>query len=208
GLGSGSTAEAFVRALGARVAGGLSVSGVASSLRTASLARGLGIRIFDVDEVETLDLGIDGADEIAPDLALVKGRGGALLHEKLVARLCGRFVIVATREKLVASLGARMPLPVEVVRFGWTETRRRVESLGCTSQLRRIGADPFLTDSGNYILDCATGPMFNPASIASALKEISGVVEHGLFIDLATSALIVDEDGKVSELGPRPSGDG
>lgn len=207
GLGSGSTAEAVVRALGARGSEGLSVSAVATSSNTASLARTCGIRLVELDSIDHLDLGIDGADEIDPDLNLVKGRGGALLWEKLVAQSCDQFVVVSSHEKLVDRLGTRMPLPVEIIPFGWKQTLRRVESLGCTPVVRKkAGSDsPYETDGGHLILDCTTGAIAQPISFAFALKEITGVVDHGLFIDLATKALIVDGEGKVSELYPRTS---
>jgi len=207
GLGSGSTAEAVVRALGVRVTEGLSVSAVATSSNTASLATSCGIRLVEMDSIDQLDLGIDGADEIDPDLNLVKGRGGALLWEKLVAQSCDQFVVVSSFEKLVDQLGTRMPLPVEITPFGWKQTLRRVESLGCTPVLRtKTGSGlPYETDGGHYILDCATGAIAQPISFAFALKEITGVVDHGLFIDMATKALIVDAEGNVSAIEPRPA---
>src|SRR5687768_11158061 len=158
GLGSGSTAEAVVRALGARVAGGLTVRGVPTSERTAALAGSIGIPLLSLDEVDRLDLGIDGADEIDPGLNLVKGRGGALLHEKLVALACADWLIVAAAEKLVGQLGTRMPLPVEVVPLGWRTTSTRVASLGLEPTLRTKpdSDEPYVTDGGHYILDCQT----------------------------------------------------
>lgn len=204
GLGSGSTAEAVVRALGKRVGAGLEITAVATSSNTERLARSVGITLVDLNEGSDLDLGIDGADEIDPALNLVKGRGGALLWEKLVAQSCDRFVVVSSSEKLVERLGTRMPLPVEVIAYGWKHTLRRIEALGCTGSVR-LGPDgvtPYLTDSGHLIIDCRTGAISDPSSFAWALKEITGVVDHGLFIDLATSALIVDESGSIRELTP------
>ncbi len=205
GLGSGSTAEAVVRALGKRVTDGLTLTAVATSSNTASLAASCGIQLVELDSVGQIDLGIDGADEIDPHLNLVKGRGGALLWEKLVAQSCDQFIVVSSFEKLVEELGTRMPLPVEIIPFGWKQTSRRVESLGCTPVLRTKpgGESPYETDGGHYILDCTTGPIAQPVSFAFALKEITGVVDHGLFIDLATKALIVDNEGTVSEIAPR-----
>lgn len=200
GLGSGSTAEAVVRALGHRVCHGLQFAGVATSARTRDLALSSGITIRELDDVDGMDLGIDGADEIDPDLNLVKGRGGALLWEKLVARECEHWLIVSTSEKLVDQLGTRMPLPVEVIPYGWTATARRVEALGCTPVLRTIdGGAPFVTDGGHYLIDCKTGPIHDPFSFAIALKEITGVVDHGLFIGMATRALTINESGEISE---------
>lgn len=202
GLGSGSTAEAVVRALGKRVAGGLRVTGVATSSTTERLATSSGITLCALDDVAGLDLGIDGADEIDPHLNLVKGRGGALLWEKLVAQACERFIVVSSFEKLVQQLGTRMPLPVEVIPYGCKQTIRRIEALGCTAKLRLVaGSDePYRTDGGHVIVDCTTGAIAEPSSFAYALKAITGVVDHGLFIDLATSAMIVDEAGHVREL--------
>ena len=202
GLGSGSTAEAAIRALGQRVASGLRVRGVPTSERTAGLARTVGIPLLSLDEVDRLDLGIDGADEIDPALNLVKGRGGALLHEKLVALACADWLIVAAAEKLVPQLGTRMPLPVEIVPLGWRATAGRVAALGLTPTLRlQPGTtDPFVTDGGHYLLDCQTGPIGEPAELAAALKALVGVVEHGLFVGLARRALVVEADGQVRAL--------
>ena len=201
GLGSGSTAEAVLRELGVRVADGLAVRGVPTSERTARLARELGIPLLSLDEVDRLDLGIDGADEIAPSLDVVKGRGGALLHEKLVAHACARYLIVAAAEKLVTRLGTRMPLPVEVVPFGWPRTAERVRGLGCDPTLR-LGRDgaPFVSDGGHLVLDCVTGPVADPAALAAALKATAGVVDHGLFVGFADRALVVDAAGAVRVL--------
>jgi ribose 5-phosphate isomerase A len=207
GLGSGSTAEAVIRALGVRVHEGSTFSGVATSMRTASLADDVGIRLLDFGQVETLDLGIDGADEISPQLDLVKGRGGALLHEKLVALACQHFMIVAASEKLVDHLGTRLPLPVEIVPFGWEKTAVRIRLLGIEPSLRSNSeGKPFETDGGHYILDCTTGPIADPAKLSSDLKVITGIVEHGLFIELANEAIVIDHDGQlrsVSSSGKR-----
>jgi ribose 5-phosphate isomerase A len=198
GLGSGSTAEAVVRALGSRVQEGLTISGVPTSRRTADLATSCGISLLDFSEVETLDLGIDGADEISPQLDLVKGKGGALLYEKLVALACQRFVVVASSEKLVARLGTRLPLPVEIVPFGSEKTAARVRALGLEPTLRcgTQGA-PFVTDGGHHILDCKTGPIEDPAELAQILKSTPGVVDHGLFISIADEAIVIDQVGQL-----------
>jgi ribose 5-phosphate isomerase A len=204
GLGSGSTAEATVRAIGKRVAQGLTLTAVATSVNTARLASEHNIPLVALNDVEELDIGFDGADEIDHELNLVKGRGGALLWEKLVARSCSRFVVVSASEKLVEQLGVRMPLPVEVVPFGWRHTLARIESLGCTAALRpqKDGAAPYVTDEGNYIVDCDTGPIFDPISFDLSLKSITGVVDHGLFIGIADEAMIVDEQGSISVRTP------
>lgn len=200
GLGTGSTASAVVEELGRRVATGLTMTGVVTSDRTEELARSLGIPLTDLDDVAALDLGLDGADEIDPELNAVKGRGGALLMEKLVALSCAQFVLVASSEKSVAQLGVRLPLPVEVVRFGWKHTANRLETLGLVPRLRETsGADaaPYITDQGNYILDCGPSPILNPEELAAKIKATPGVVDHGLFVGIASAALQVDPDGNV-----------
>lgn len=205
GLGTGSTADAVLEALGARVAGGLRVSGVATSSRTRTLAARLGIELHSIDAIDRLDLGIDGADEIAPDLTLVKGRGGALLYEKLVAERCDRYLVVAASDKLVPTLGVRLPLPVEIVSFGATHTVAALDRLGLRPTLRRDAAGaPVITDGGHWLADCATGPIADPVALAGTIKGLTGVVDHGFFIGLATSALTIDEAGALAELH-RPS---
>src|SRR5215208_2919967 len=183
GLGTGSTADAVTRELGRRVADGLVFSAVPTSDRTEALAR---------------DLGIDGADEIDPALDAIKGRGGALLREKLVALSCDDYVLVATTEKSVDQLGARTPLPIEIVAFGWSQTAKRVARIGISPEPRRLDEEPtrsWVTDTGGLILDCATGPIADPYQLANAVKAISGVVEHGLFLGIARVVLQVDPHG-------------
>jgi ribose 5-phosphate isomerase A len=200
GLGTGSTADAVVHELGRRVAAGLVFTGVATSCRTEALARDLGIPLTTLEEVARVDLGIDGADEIAPNLDAIKGRGGALLHEKLVALACEQFVLVATTEKNVERLGERTALPVEIVRFGWRQTARRLRDLGYSPELRMSPAgseQPFISDNGSYILDCPTGPMADPVAVANAVKAVPGVVEHGLFLGMARLAVQITPDGEV-----------
>jgi ribose 5-phosphate isomerase A len=200
GLGTGSTADAVIRELGRRAGSGELFTGVATSQRTERLASELGIPLVTLDDVERLDIGFDGADEIDPRLDAIKGRGGALLREKLVALACELFVLVATTEKDVARLGARTPLPVEVVPFGWRQTSGRLRELGITPERRADTADvslPWVTDGGGYILDCATGPIDRPAALAAAVKLTTGVVEHGLFVAIAGMALQVDPRGTI-----------
>lgn len=196
GLGSGSTAELAVQELGKRVATGLRVTGVATSRRTERLARELAIPLVDLDAVERLDITLDGADEIElATFALIKGRGGALLREKLVASATTREIIVADASKVVPRLGTRCPVPVEVVTFGWRHTARVIERLGAVVTPREVPGDFYVTDGGNFILDCAFGPLADPAALAATLKALPGVVEHGLFIDLAHTVLIAGLDG-------------
>jgi ribose 5-phosphate isomerase A len=200
GLGTGSTADAVTRELGRRVAGGLRFTAVPTSDRTEALARGLGIPLSTLDETGQLDFGIDGADEIDPALDAIKGRGGALLREKLVALSCDDYVLVATTEKSVDQLGARTPLPIEIVAFGWSQTAKRLASLGTAPEPRTVDEEPgrpWVTDNGGIILDCVTGPIADPTRLAAAIKAVSGVVEHGLFLGIARAALQVDADGQV-----------
>ena len=200
GLGTGSTADAVIRELGRRVGEGLDFAGVPTSFRTAALARGLGIRLTTLDEVDRLDLGIDGADEIDPQLDAIKGRGGALLCEKLVALACDDYVLVATTDKSVDRLGTRTHLPVEIVSFGWAHTARRLTELKIDPE-RRMAADdptqPWVSDNGGMILDCTTGLIDDPYLLSAAVKAVSGVVEHGLFLGIAHAALQVDPGGQV-----------
>jgi ribose 5-phosphate isomerase A len=199
GLGSGSTAEAVVEAIGRRVAEGLTITGVPTSLRTERLASSLGIPLRSLDEVTAMDLGIDGADEIDPRLNLVKGRGGALLYEKLVASACRDYLVVATSEKLVEQLGTRMPVPVEVIPFGHRQTAERLRALGCDPVLRTAEGKPYLTDGGHYIYDCETGPFVDPVAQGRALKAVTGIVDHGIFTGIARRAMTVDAEGMVME---------
>jgi ribose 5-phosphate isomerase A len=195
GLGTGSTAYWMVERLGERVRAGLSVRGVPTSRRTEEQARRLGIPLTTFDEVRRLDLAIDGADEIGPGLALIKGGGGALLREKLVAAAARRFVVIADAGKRVSVLG-RFPLPVEVVPFAWEVTALRVASVTrAEPTLRRTeGGDIYLTDNGNYILDCRCGEIPDPEKTERELKLLTGVVECGLFVRMADLAIVATDD--------------
>jgi ribose 5-phosphate isomerase A len=197
GLGTGTTAYWLVEALGRRVREeGLRVRCVPTSRRTEEQARGLGITLVTLGGAGGLDLAIDGADEIGPGLALIKGGGGALLREKLVASAARRFVVVADSSKRVEVLG-RFPLPVEVVRFGWELTARRVADVTGVEPVPRRGegGEPFVTDNGNFILDCRCGEIRDPARLERELKSLTGVVESGLFVRMAHSAVLADEEG-------------
>lgn len=202
GLGSGSTAEAVVRELGKRAASEpeFAAVGVATSIRTATLAESVGLTICDLSDVDSIDVGFDGADEIDPDLNLVKGKGGALLYEKLVAEICRDYMVVSADEKLVARLGTRLPLPVEVIPYGWIHTRRRLAALGLTPEIRGGKDDPFRTDAGNVILDCTSEAESDLLALAPQIKVITGVVEHGVFPGFARRAAIVDAGGQVEFL--------
>ncbi|HEX9068118.1 MAG TPA: ribose 5-phosphate isomerase A, partial [Ktedonobacterales bacterium] len=195
-LGTGSTAELLVRAVAERVRTGLRVTGVPTSERTQALAASLGIPLADLDAVDTLDLSIDGADEILlPALDLIKGHGGALLREKLVAQVSQRRIIIADATKVVSSLGAQTRVPVEVVRFGWRHTAQRLAALGVAPALRQHSGGAFVTDGGNYILDCACPSLGDPAAVARALKLVTGVVDSGLFIGMTERVIIGGPDG-------------
>jgi ribose 5-phosphate isomerase A len=200
GLGSGSTAAHFVRLLGARVATGLNVVGVATSEETARIAREAGVPLTTLDETPELDLDVDGADAIGPGLALVKGGGGALLREKIVAAASARMIVIADAGKQVNELGA-FPLPVEVVAFGLAATALAIEraaielELNAALDIRQRDGKPFVTDGGNRILDASFGRIPDPEALANRLDAIPGVVEHGLFLGLADLALIASPAG-------------
>lgn len=206
GLGTGTTARWLIERLAERVRGeGLRVRCVPTSRQTEEQARRLGVPLVTLGEAGELDIAIDGADEIGPGLALVKGGGGALLREKLVAAAARRFVVIADRAKLVPTLG-RFPLPVEVVRFGWELTARRVAGVVNVEPVLRLNADggPFVTDNGNFILDCGCGAIHDPARTERELKSLTGVVESGLFVGMADTAVLADgERVEVTSL-PRP----
>jgi ribose 5-phosphate isomerase A len=201
GLGTGSTARHLVELLGERVKDGLSIVGVPTSEKTAELARAAGVSVATLDDYPELDLTIDGADEVDGALRLIKGGGGALLREKIVASASKRMVVIADATKYVAQLGA-FALPVEVVPFGLAATRRHIArvsaGLDCRGpiELRRTSAgDLFVTDGGHYILDCAFGAIGDPEALALALQAIPGIVEHGLFIGVASAAILAGSDG-------------
>ena len=197
GLGSGRAVWKLTELLGAR---GDSIRAATASNRTAELASGLGIEIVELDGSVELDLALDGADEVGPDLGLIKGGGGALLREKIVVCAARRFVVVAETPKRVERLGEHMRLPVEVTRFAWRDTRRRLARLLPDAQLRADEGTPYLTDEGHYILDCVMPPDADAAGLDLALKRIAGVVEHGLFLGMAERALLGRPDGGVEVL--------
>jgi ribose 5-phosphate isomerase A len=198
GLGSGTTAQHMITLLGQRVAAGLRVRAVATSERSAAQARSLGIEVVTLDDVPRLDVTIDGADEIdLRTFGLIKGRGGALLREKIVARASNLLIIVADETKIVPRLGVHMPVPVEVVPFGWRQTAQALAALGVTPSLRWTEHHdmPYLTDGGHYILDCACEPLAGPDALAQAIKAITGVVESGLFLGMAGRIIVAGAAG-------------
>jgi ribose 5-phosphate isomerase A len=210
GLGTGSTAAKFVELLGRRVAGGLDVVGVPTSEGTRALAERCGVRLATLDDYPELDLTVDGADEIDRDLCLIKGGGGALLREKIVAMASEKMVVIADRAKLVERLGA-FPLPVEIVQFGARATLRMIEAatqdIGCSGAIglrKTTAGENFVTDGGNFIVDCAFGSIVNTEELGEMLGLIPGVVEHGLFVGIADAAIIAGPNGL--EVLEAPSG--
>jgi ribose 5-phosphate isomerase A len=197
GLGTGSTARWLLEGLGQRIADGrlTGIVGVPTSEQTAERCRELGIPLTDLQRQPALDLAIDGADEIAPGLALIKGLGGAHLREKVVARSAARFVVVADESKLVARLGQRSPLPVEVIPFALPLCDRLLREAGWTPQLRAGDDGVFVTDEGNRILDCRRDDWDDPERLATALHAMPGMVEHGLFLGMTSAAYVACEDG-------------
>src|SRR6202165_2948232 len=202
GLGTGSTAYFAVVALGERVKEGLKIIGIPTSVHTADLARAGGIPLTTLDEHPEIDITIDGADEVDPKLNLIKGGGGALTREKVVASASKKMIVVADSGKIVAALG-KFPLPVEVISFARTVVEKKIVSLGGSPKLRmRPDGSSFLTDNGNQILDCSFGKIADPPALARELNDMPGVVEHGVFIGLAKLAL-VGRGGRVEELCDR-----
>nr|WP_157282417.1 ribose-5-phosphate isomerase RpiA [Bradyrhizobium yuanmingense] len=217
GLGTGSTAKHFVELLGERVAAGLKVIGVPTSEATRADAERCGVKLTTLDEIDHLDLTIDGADEIDPELNLIKGGGGALLREKIVAAASDRMIVIADDSKWVPTLG-KFPLPVEVIPFGLGATRRAIEKAfaecGVSGQMalrKAKGGDKdghvFVTDGGHWIVDAQLGRITDPPGLAKALSAIPGVVEHGLFIGLASSAVLAGGGGIRVIERRKPKGD-
>ena len=198
GLGSGSTASFAIRRIGALLLEGSlrNLLGVPTSAATEAEARRLGIPIADADWEGAIDLTIDGADEVDPTLDLIKGGGGALLREKIVAQASRREIIVVDETKLSSRLGTRRAVPVEVLGFGWRSQARHLESLGAWVSVRsRPDGAPFASDQGNLILDCAFGPIPRPAELAAELGSRAGIIEHGLFLGLATDVIVAGAAG-------------
>ncbi|HVI09112.1 MAG TPA: ribose-5-phosphate isomerase RpiA [Candidatus Binatia bacterium] len=199
GLGTGSTAEHFIRLLGEEVKKGLKVRGIPSSERSRAQAAGLGIPLTTLDETPQIDVAVDGADEVDTQLRLTKGGGGALLREKIVASASRQYVVIVDASKKVPVLG-RFPLPVEVIKFAKTLIAKKIEALGATVELRRTkDGNVFLTDENNYILDCHFGQISDADRLARELSDMPGIVEHGLFIGMADIVLVAG-DGGVEEL--------
>jgi ribose 5-phosphate isomerase A len=196
GLGTGSTAAFVVEGLAERVRAGLRIVGIPSSERTAAQARRLGIPIATFAEYQKIDLTIDGADEVElGTLHLIKGLGGALLREKIVAAASRRLVIVVDQEKLVERLGERVPVPVEVTPFGWQTTAAALAALGCVPERRYVGEEPFVSDEGHLILDCRFGPIPDPAALEMRIAMTVGTVESGLFVGRSSTVVVASTTG-------------
>lgn len=204
GLGTGRAATAFIHALGERVRAGLKVRGIPTSDASAELAKKLGIPLVTFDDAEAIDVCVDGADEVDPAGDLIKGYGGALLREKVVAGFARKFVVLVGAEKVVKALGERGKLPVEVVPFALTPARRQIAALGFDPEPRARDGALYVTDNGNYILDCKTGPLADAAAMDVALHAIPGVAGTGLFIKRAHVILIQDGDQIIERRGSAP----
>lgn len=199
GLGTGSTANHLMYALAARMKEGLQFTAVPTSGRTRELAKQLGISVIEFDQADIIDLAVDGADEISPQLNLIKGGGGAMLQEKMIAHTAQRFVVIGDESKLVPHLGG-FPLPVEVVPYGWNQVQRKIETLGCSSVVLRVRNEKtYVTDHQHLILDCHFNEIIHPDELNAKIKSIPGVVDTGLFLHLAKTAIISYPDGTVKE---------
>jgi ribose 5-phosphate isomerase A len=193
GLGSGTTATRFIKLLGERVQQGLKVRSIPSSRNSEVLAKSLAIPVIDFHETSEIDVTIDGADEIAPGLALIKGGGGALLREKIVASASKKFIVVADSSKIVEHLG-KFPLPIEVIPMAAPLVATKLGAMGIRPQVRHAtSGEDYITDEGNLILDCACGEIADPESLAASIRAIVGVVEHGLFLNMANLAIVSSE---------------
>ena len=200
GIGTGSTVYYFIQALAKKVKEGLNIKATVTSQKSASLAREAGITITDLNDVDTIDIAIDGADEADSHLQLIKGGGGALLQEKMVAAASRKLVIIVDSDKLVDQLG-KFPLPVEVIPYGWKQTQKHITGLsGHKIVLREQEGNPFVTDHGHYILDCHFEKIENPSQLSEQLNAIPGVVENGLFINMASAIIIGRPDGTIQTI--------
>lgn len=193
GLGTGSTVYYTILKIGEMIKQGMKVQGVATSVQTEKLAEEQGIPLLTLDEVDSIDVAIDGADEIDHYFYAIKGGGGALLREKIIAKASNKFIVVADSKKVVQKLGS-FPLPVEVVPFGVRKTESYIQRFGCQTVLRMKGDTPYVTDNGNYIIDCTFDVIADPKQLEKDLNNITGVVENGLFIDMVKDVITINED--------------
>ena len=195
GLGTGSTVKYFLLALGEKVKSGFRIQGIPSSLETARIAHGLHIPLLPYEGEWELDVAVDGADQVDPQSQLIKGGGGALLREKIVASAARQFIVIVDRTKCVPVLGKTTPVPVEVVPFGWPNAQRQIQALGWSSHLRQKNNHVFKTDEGNVILDVDVGQIEDPATLENQLNSIPGVAENGLFVDRVSQVIIGGTEG-------------
>lgn len=200
GLGTGSTAYFAIKKIGELVSQGYNLTCVATSVQSEELAKECGIKVVDLDEVDKLDVTIDGADEVDPKMQLIKGLGGALLIEKIVAAATVKEIIVVDESKLVDTLGTKSPLPVEVLKFGHEHTKYALEKQGCNAVLRMKDGQPFVTDGGNYIYDCRFENISQPFFLESRIDIIPGVVENGLFLNTAFDVIVCKQDGSIERM--------
>lgn len=201
GLGTGSTVYYTITKLAQLVEKGLSIRGIPTSIQTEELAKILAIPLASFKEIDQIDIAVDGADEFDPGYNLIKGGGGALLREKIIANAAKKFIVVATPDKSVEKLG-QFPLPIEVVPFGAEITKKQLRALGCEPQLRQFQGGPFKTDNGNFIFDCKFGEISQPQTLAEKLNRIPGVVEHGIFIGMTDILITLDHTGSVIAKSP------
>lgn len=197
GLGTGSTAYYVIKKMGEMIKKGVELKGVATSKATEKLASECGIQLIDINEVEQLDIAIDGADEIDDNFFAIKGGGGALLREKIIASAAKTFIVVADGSKKVRSLG-KFPLPIEVVPFGYKHTEKVIRKFGCKTAIRQKDGKLFVTDNGNYIIDCSFPTIQNPTQLHQDLNNIVGVVENGLFINMVDVLISINEQDQIS----------
>ncbi|MDH7518043.1 MAG: ribose-5-phosphate isomerase RpiA [Candidatus Thermoplasmatota archaeon] len=195
GLGTGSTVEYTIRKIAEMVKNGLDIKGIPTSMHTKKLAKEYNIPLTDLEENPVIDITIDGADEVDPNLNLIKGGGGALTREKIVAFHSKKEIIVIDETKIVKALGVNSPLPVEVLKYGWSSTKKALEEFGCNVELRKIMNDPYLTDNSNYILDCDFEIIDSPEQLEKDINNIPGVVENGLFIGLVDEVIVGSRQG-------------
>jgi len=195
GLGTGSTVEYTLRKIGEMVKNGLDIKGIPTSMHTKKIAKECNIPLTDLEENPAIDITIDGADEVDQNLNLIKGGGGALAREKIVAYHSKKEIIVIDESKIVKALGVNFPLPVEVLKYGWSSTKKVLEGFGCAVELRKIMNDPYLTDNSNYILDCDFEIIESPDQLEKDINNIPGVVENGLFIGLVDEVIVGSRQG-------------
>lgn len=199
GLGTGSTAYWAIQKIGIKVKNGLKIRAVATSVHSENLAKELGIHLIPFSEIDEIDITIDGADEVDNEFQLIKGGGGALLREKIVAAASKKLIIVVDESKLVITLG-EFPLPIEIVKFGYELTIRKLSKLGCKVMLRMNDDIAYETDNGNYIVDCTFGSIENPLELHNIINLIPGVVDNGLFVNMTRNVIVGYKDGTIKEL--------